>query len=401
MVEFPGAGMCGRSIGEIEWWRFALVIVALASLPGNAQPSFSHPGALELRLDWRADGSAVVLSSLDSADTFCRLNSETQSRIFRVVPVWERQTESEGFTMLGSYSCHGATIEFTPQFPLVPGQKYKASFEWSHPHTHQPLKTSSQFTAPDQRAPAQPSEILAVYPSQEEVPENLLKIYLKFSHPMSLEQSRNYVHLHNESGEVIQGAFLDLREELWDNTRTRLTLLLDPGRIKRGLAPHLSEGLPIRTGKTFTLVVDQPWVDGKGHPLSGTWRQTFKVGPADREKPNYESWTWNYPKVESLEPVELSFGEAMDAALAVAEIQVVDAYQRVVPGEKMLTESESRWQFIPQTPWKGQTYTVLVNSRLEDLAGNNLLHAFDSDSNQDRGHHSIHRTLPFPFEPKP
>jgi hypothetical protein len=51
-------------------------------------------------------------------------------------------------------------------------------------------------------------------------------------------------------------AFLSFAEELWDPYRRRLTLLLDPARIKRGLVSHEALGYPLRPGQPTRFVVD-------------------------------------------------------------------------------------------------------------------------------------------------
>jgi hypothetical protein len=37
----------------------------------------------------------------------------------------------------------------------------------------------------------------------------------------------------------------------------------------------------------------------------------------------------------------------------------------------------SGWYFVPARPWDGDTYTVVVNPALEDLAGNTPAYLFD------------------------
>ena len=51
------------------------------------------------------------------------------------------------------------------------------------------------------------------------------------------------VTLVDHAGDVMPAALLPLEHELWDGDRRRLTVLLDPARIKRGLVAH--RGLPV------------------------------------------------------------------------------------------------------------------------------------------------------------
>ena len=44
-----------------------------------------------------------------------------------------------------------------------------------------------------------------------------------------------------------------------------------------------------------------------------------------------------------------------------------------------ISKSEMRWEFIPDSPWTLGNYSVVVNTALEDLAGNNLNSVFDRE----------------------
>jgi hypothetical protein len=52
-------------------------------------------------------------------------------------------------------------------------------------------------------------------------------------------------------------------------------------------------------------------------------------------------------------------------------------------GSITLSKSESEWRFIPVEPWIPGNYEVIVETRLEDLAGNNMNRLFDGDLESD------------------
>ena len=62
--------------------------------------------------------------------------------------------------------------------------------------------------------------------------------------------------------------FVEIQQELWDTNNTRLTVLFDPGRIKRGVLPNEQLGPPIVDGKHYTLLIDRGWQDARGVPLA-------------------------------------------------------------------------------------------------------------------------------------
>jgi hypothetical protein len=50
---------------------------------------------------------------------------------------------------------------------------------------------------------------------------------------MSRGEAYRRVHLLDATGRPINLAFLEIEQELWDPEGRRLTLLFDPGRVKR------------------------------------------------------------------------------------------------------------------------------------------------------------------------
>ena len=81
---------------------------------------------------------------------------------------------------------------------------------------------------------------------------------------------------------LIAGALLPAEHELWDAARRRLTVLLDPARIKRGLAGHREAGYPLRPGEPFRLVVDSGFRDAQGLPLRAAAQRRYQVGDDER-----------------------------------------------------------------------------------------------------------------------
>ena len=102
--------------------------------------------------------------------------------------------------------------------------------------------------SPIERAAPPATRVSGVHPGTSEIPENLLRFYVHFTAPMSRGDVLRWVRLEDATGESIEHAFLALGEELWDRDATRLTLLLDPGRIKSGLRPRAELGRALARG---------------------------------------------------------------------------------------------------------------------------------------------------------
>jgi hypothetical protein len=55
-----------------------------------------------------------------------------------------------------------------------------------------------------------------------------------------------------------------------------------------------------------------------------------------------------------------------------------DAGQRV-EGTIAVTDEETRWRFTPKGPWRAGAYRLVVDTALEDPAGNSIAHPFEVD----------------------
>ena len=282
--------------------------------------------------------------------------------------------------MLGSYEVMGRVMRFRPAFPLDPRMKYEAVLDLrSLPRYPNVLKGVLTATYVPPPAPAAPESVVAhVYPSADALPENLLKFYVHFSAPMSRGGVYRHVRLIDDSGRDVELPFLELDEELWDPDMTRLTLFIDPGRIKRGVRPLEEIGPALEQGRRYTLVIGPGLVDATGRELAGEFRKRFTVGPPDRESPDPGKWKVTAPAPSTRGPVSVEFPEPLDAALAERLIRVT-AGGRVVPGHVALGDGERLWRFTPAEPWGAARYEILVQPTIEDLAGNNIGKPFEVD----------------------
>ena len=281
--------------------------------------------------------------------------------------------------MLGSYRIEDGAVRFQPQFPLERGVTYRAVFRPSRlPDGKNAPDVISTFQLPVTR-PASSTVVTRIYPSAHVLPENLLKFYIHFSGPMQGGHIYNHIHLREEGGKPVELPFLEIDEELWSPDMTRLTLFIDPGRIKRGVQPLEEIGPALEEGKGYTLEIDAAWHDNAGLPLRETFRKSFRVGPQDREPPTLASWKITPPKAGTRDSLRLRFPEPMDQALASRVIRVADAVGRLVEGDNALSDQERLWGFTPQESWKAGHYQLQVQNTIEDLAGNNIGKAFEVD----------------------
>jgi hypothetical protein len=283
--------------------------------------------------------------------------------------------------MLGEYSVEKGLIRFTPKFPLERGVSYRAVFRPGRlpgSAENRSADIISKFQLPT--APRQSTTRVAqVYPSADVLPENLLKFYVHFSAPMQGGHIYEHIRLRDEAGKPVELPFLEIDEELWNPGMTRLTLFIDPGRIKRGVQPLEEIGPALEAGKRYTLEIDAAWHDSAGLPLRENFRKSFRVGPQDREPPSLATWKIKSPNSGTRDALTVGFSEPMDQALALRVIRVVDTTGRMVEGTSALSEHEMCWTFTPQDSWAAGKHQLQVENTIEDLAGNNIGKAFEVD----------------------
>jgi len=274
--------------------------------------------------------------------------------------------------ILGSYRIEGEALIFQPRFPLQPGLRYRAVFT----SASEPI--TLRIDIPRSEAIVS-TTVEQVYPTTDRLPENQLKFYLHFSAPMSRGEAYSRIHLLDERGNPVDFPFLELDEELWNREGKRLTLLFDPGRIKRGLVPYEEVGSSIKEGETYTLVIDRDWRDARGKSLKQNFKKVFTVVAADRETPDPESWLLTAPQAGSVQPLSLEFPEPLDHGLLMRLLEVLEPQGDFVEGSIQVDRHETRWQFTPQDPWKAGDYSLSVDTTLEDLAGNRINRPFEVD----------------------
>jgi hypothetical protein len=280
--------------------------------------------------------------------------------------------------MAGRFYIEEEALLFEPRFPFVQGQSYSLLVT---PAAERGLVRAAEvWTIQRPAASGVPTtSVVAIYPTGPAVPLNLLRLYLHFSSPMSEGRAATAVSARRaEDGRRLEHVFLD-GPELWDPGRRRLTLLLDPGRIKRGLAPNQEAGYPLAHDVPIIVHVDTSLRDAAGRPLSSPAERRFDVGAALRARVDPQRWRLAAPAAASTAPLVLSFDRALDHGLLLHCLSVRDEVGAPVPGRAVILPGETAWRFEPVEPWRGGAYAVAIDSRLEDVAGNSIARVFDRD----------------------
>jgi hypothetical protein len=263
----------------------------------------------------------------------------------------------------------GDGLCFVPRFAFLDGTTYTVTVEG----------TSAAVLVRARSGRLAATEVTGICPTAAEVPSNLLRLYVWFSAPMSEGCVAGQVRLARDDGGIIAGALLPAEHELWDASRRRLTVLLDPARIKRGLAGHQDAGYPLRSGEPFRLVVDSGFRDAQGLPLRAPAQRRYEVGGEERRHVDPGSWLLTVPPAGTSEPLRITFGRPLDHGLLARCLHVSGPGGQLVDGTPQIGPGEQSWQLVPRRTWASASHQLIVDPVLEDLAGNSVSRVFDRD----------------------
>jgi len=276
-----------------------------------------------------------------------------------------------GAAMFGRYEHAHGKLVFTPRHPLLGGQRYRATLIGKK-------ELTADYLAPVKKVVGAPA-VEKIYPTSGVLPANLLKFYVHFSRPMRETKTIfDHIHLIDDKGKTVHDPWR--RAELWSRDGKRLTLLIHPGRIKRGVNLREDIGPVLEPDRTYTLRIEGKIEDADGAPLGKTYEKKFKTTKPVRSFVLVEDWELTAPKQGTRDAVTISFPRPLDHALLHSQVAVVDGNKKPVAGRVVVGKEEKSLTFTPAAAWGDQDYRIVVDADLEDLAGNTPEQLFDVDN---------------------
>jgi len=215
-------------------------------------------------------------------------------------------------------------------------------------------------------AKAAPVEI---HPAGPVVPVNLLRFELRFDRPQRLPFDVERLKLLDGQGIEIQHALLDVA--LPDADGRRITVLLDPGRVKTGVGPNLEAGRALKEGATVSLLVAGS--DADPSPVQKTWRVTAAVSHPLQP----QLWQLGAPRQGSRDALTVDLRTPIGSA-GERLIVVVNGRGHRVEGSVTLDDGDATWRFKPARPWATGRHRLVTHPGLEDPAGNRRCAAFEA-----------------------
>lgn len=370
------------------------VLIVGCSPPSRAVDS----AALELRFDDDPASDSFGTLLLAPVDGIDRINdwAAGEAGHRQAIVVWTGRVEPAGDgcshpggqpTLLGRSRLYPAGLRFEPRLPFVRGMTYTACVDLDRLERVVPSTILGDrarptlqltFELPEvafQEAP----QVAAIWPVGDSVPENLLRFYIHFNQPMRTRSVAGEVTLLDADGEIIQEAFVEIPNGLWDARSTRLTLFLHPGRIKRGVGPRESLGPALRAGETVRLRIDGGLESPAGVPMASPVERVFRIAAADRASPDPGRWLITAPR-SPVDPVTVRFDEPLDRAQLAFFASVRGPGGELLRGGSSATEDGLTWSFTPARGWQAGGYLLLARRTIEDLAGNTPDRLFDVET---------------------
>jgi hypothetical protein len=353
--------------------------LALAAGAAGAVPSLSWES-----LDARGREGIVRVEGLepDQLAAAARMGCD---RFLRVVALPEGVAEAELPNLWGTCESEGAALVFRPRHSLAPSIRLiarldGAALDRAAGTTGTPSREIVHHPLPPAATTA--TSVTGVSPTSDEVPENLLRLYITFSAPMSPRGIEQHVKLLGPDGREIVAAFVPIPGGLWDPDRRRLTLFLHPGRVKSGIAIGSALGPVLSAGQSVRLVVAAAALDAQGLPLAAEFSHSWRVGPPARDALDPAAWQVTPPRAG--QPLLVTAPIPLDRALVLRAVTIRDEGGRPVPGSFELEAGDRALRFDPAAAWVGGgNYRVAFEPVLEDLAGNRIGTPFERAAGHD------------------
>ena len=384
-TEFPGP------------WKGLLALIALVAL---APTVYAADSTLSLVLRGSVQAPQIVLSGLPVKLSRSLVNRPIVGEASKAIQLFvlpdDEGDAADGQAVFGQVRWVNGAFGFTPKYPLAEGVSYLAVFEperlasaWGEQAMGELRmllggQRTVEATLRRQQAPTRtPARLVQIYPTQDTLPENQLKFYLHFSAPMSQSEAYGNIRLVRDDGKEVDYPFLKLEPELWDRAGQRLTLFIDPGRIKMGLKPREEAGPALEHGGSYRLMISRKWRDSGGQPLAADFVKSFQVGTPDAVQPAPTYWKIKPPLAGGKEPLIVDFDEPLDHAMLHRVLAVATRNGKPLAGSVAVSDDAKRWSWTPASAWRAGRHELQVSGLLEDLAGNSLTRPFEVDVSRD------------------
>lgn len=274
--------------------------------------------------------------------------------------------------LLGTYSTAEDTIFFEPQFELGEGLSFSVHFYYKNDTLKNLYKTPSiNHNISDEII------IKKVFPRSHEIPKNILTFYVEFSEPMMEDGSAfRYINLYNENNEIVPYPWL--HKSRWITNKI-LMVMIHPGRIKKGISYYDNLGNVFDTGKKYHLEITDNIKPLHKNAIVKPFIKEFEITEAVESCPKILRNKINRPKKNTREKLKILFNRSMDLYSILGGISIKKHKNDLnIEGQILPGPDDKEWYFVPDKPWKGEKYTLILNKYVSDPSGNGIIKPFET-----------------------
>jgi hypothetical protein len=91
-----------------------------------------------------------------------------------------------------------------------------------------------------------------------------------------------------------------------------------------------------------------------------------------------------FPEPGSKDAITIHIDQSLDFSLLSSALSIADNDNKSIAGIWSIGNEEKSIRFTPEANWAAGQYFLLVETRLEDLAGNNINRPFDLDTKNNK-----------------
>lgn len=204
------------------------------------------------------------------------------------------------------------------------------------------------------------------------------------------------IKLTDDGGNNIEGVLLENRYDLWSRDGRRLTLLLNPGRVKTGIEANEQFGSALEKDQRYKLTVGAGVLSADGCSMTAPFSKSFVATTPDTASPSPMRWEFQTPVSGSRDPLQVQLDGIHDHMSLAYRVRVQTLSGDQIAGRINVSDGETEWRFTPSTPWQDAEYSLVVHPLLEDVAGNRTNGLFDAPSGQS-GYETTTASIIVPF----
>ncbi len=347
-------------------WLFFFFLISSSNCQKSKKP-------LQIRIESNQGRRPIIQISLEALteeqrDTLIIGNGKLRANQGKNFIRLYRVSDPEKSHYLGIYRLKNGFLVYQPVFNLAWDTHYTVEITDSTDKIHK----KPYYIA---RPKLGKFQVQNIFPRPRKLPENMLYFHITFTNPIAPKQGIfDKIYLLDAKGNRLKEVWK--KAEMYYKNGHGLSLLLHPGRVKRGMLSRKVLGPIFRRGQNYRLVISSKVKNIYGKPIGHTVHKDFTITSPDYEFVQAKTWSIQFPQ-KSKRGLRLTFRESLDYASIRRGVIVMNEQNEAVAGEWRVEKNPRVYVFEPKEAWITQYYSVFFTGLLTDLSGNTLTRLFE------------------------